>query len=116
MAELCDLCGVRPATVRARVTRNGETEVLNLCEVDYRRLAARQRSASPLESLFGGRSSLFDDFFGDAGGFGGRSDGESRSFGELPARAATRRTGEPEDRLSEHAKDLLQTAAERAVG
>jgi hypothetical protein len=26
MAELCDLCGARPATVRARVTRDGEPE------------------------------------------------------------------------------------------
>ena len=42
MAELCDLCGVRPATERARETRNGETEILNLCEVDYRRLAAHR--------------------------------------------------------------------------
>jgi ATP-dependent Clp protease ATP-binding subunit ClpC len=117
MAELCDLCGVRPATVRARLTRNGETEVLNLCDVDYRRLAAQQRSASPLESLFGGRSSLFDDFFGEPGGvFGGRpSNGQDRLPGDRPARAAARRIGEPEDRLSEHAKEILQAAAERAV-
>ena len=117
MAELCDLCGVRPATVRARVTRNGETEILNLCEVDYRRLAAHQRSSSPLESLFGGRGSLFDDFFGETGGFfGGRAgDGQDRLPGDLPARAAARRIGEPEDRLSEHAKEILQSAAERAV-
>ena len=93
MAELCDLCGVRPATVRARVTRNGDSETLNLCEVDYRRLAAQQRSSSPLESLFGGRGSLFDDFFGDTGGFfGGRAgDGQDRLPGDLPARAAARR-------------------------
>jgi ATP-dependent Clp protease ATP-binding subunit ClpC len=116
MAELCDLCGVRPATVRARVTRSGESEVLNLCEIDYRRLAARQRSASPLESLFGGRSSLFDDFFGDSGSFfGGRVESEGRAFDEAPARAAGRRIGEPEDRLSDHAKEILQSAAERAV-
>ncbi|MDE2487800.1 MAG: ATP-dependent Clp protease ATP-binding subunit, partial [Alphaproteobacteria bacterium] len=120
MAELCDLCGVRPATVRARVTRNGETEVLNLCEVDYRRLAMRQRSASPLESLFGGRSDLFDEFFGEDGVFSSRmgaTDGganEARAFEQTPERAA-RRIGEPEDRLSEHTKEILQSAAERAV-
>ena len=51
MAKVCDVCGVRPATVRARVTTGqGETETLDLCEVDYRRLARQQRSASPLES------------------------------------------------------------------
>ncbi|WP_374471040.1 AAA family ATPase [Phenylobacterium sp.] len=117
MAELCDLCGVRPATVRARVTRNGKSETLNLCEVDYRRLAAQQRSSSPLESLFGGRSSLFDDFFGDSGGVFGarRGGGQERIPGGEPARAAARRVGEPEDRLSEHAKEILRAAAERAV-
>ena len=116
MAELCDLCGVRPATVRARVTRNGDSEVLSLCDVDYRRLAARQRSASPMESLFGGGGSLFNDFFGGSGFFGGPgAEGEDRSFGQTPARAAARQIGEPEDRLSDHAKDLLQAAAERAV-
>ena len=120
MAELCDMCGVRPATVRARVTRNGRTEDLNLCEIDYRRLAARQRSASPLESLFGGRSSLFDDFFGEDSFFGSRMGatgggaGEERAFEQTPERAA-RRMGEPEDRFSEHAKEILQSAAERAV-
>jgi len=120
MAELCDLCGVRPATVRARVTRDGRTEDLNLCEIDYRRLAARQRSASPLESLFGGRSSLFDDFFGEDGFFGSRMGGtgggagEERAFEQTPERAA-RRMGEPEDRFSEHAKEILQSAAERAI-
>ena len=64
MAKMCDICGVRPATVRARVTSSdGQSEVLDLCEVDYRRLARQQRSRSPMESLFGGRGSLFDDFF-----------------------------------------------------
>src|SRR4051794_12355430 len=66
MAKMCDICGVRPATVRARVTSSdGQSEVLELCEVDYRRLARQQRSRSPMESLFGGRGSLFDDFLGD---------------------------------------------------
>ena len=65
MATLCDICHVRPATVRAEVVSNGRRETLNLCDVDYRRLARQQRSSSPLESLFGGRGSLFDDFFGD---------------------------------------------------
>ena len=64
MAELCDMCGIRPATVRVRVNRDGETEILELCEVDYRRLAARQRASSPMESLFGSRGSLFEEMFG----------------------------------------------------
>jgi ATP-dependent Clp protease ATP-binding subunit ClpC len=57
---ICDVCNVRPATVRARVSSNGQSEILELCDVDYRRLARQQqRPSSPLESLFGGRGSLF---------------------------------------------------------
>jgi ATP-dependent Clp protease ATP-binding subunit ClpC len=85
--QLCDVCGVRPATVRAEVvSSDGERQVLNLCDVDYRRLARQQRSSSPLESLFGGRRSLFDDFFGDdffGGGLGEREAGER----QIPVRS-----------------------------
>ena len=66
MAKRCDICGIRPATVRAQVTTSdGDTQVLDLCEVDYRRLARQQRQSSPLASLFGGRGGLVEDFFGD---------------------------------------------------
>ena len=69
---ICDVCNVRPATVRARVSSNGKSEILELCDMDYRRLARQQqRPSSPLESLFGGRGSLFEDFFSDDF-FGGR--------------------------------------------
>ena len=47
MATLCDICHARPATVRAEVVSNGQRETLNLCDVDYRRLARQQRSSSP---------------------------------------------------------------------
>ena len=89
MATLCDICHVRPATVRAEVVSNGQRETLNLCDVDYRRLARQQRSSSPLESLFGGRGSLFDDFFDDDGFFG-RSAGRGRAPEEAEAGAARR--------------------------
>jgi ATP-dependent Clp protease ATP-binding subunit ClpC len=128
--QLCDVCGVRPATVRAEVvSSDGERQVLNLCDVDYRRLARQQRSSSPLESLFGGRRSLFDDFFGDdffGGGLGEREAGERQipvrsGAGTSPEgagarpRARSRRSSEPDERLSEHAMELLQSAARRAV-
>src|SRR3954453_19755180 len=89
MAKMCDICGIRPATVRARVTAgDGESEVLDLCEVDYRRLARQQRSSSPMESLFGGRSSLFDDFFGnDFFGGGGEDGGDDRGGRSIPVRS-----------------------------
>src|SRR3954470_2598932 len=120
MAKMCDICGIRPATVRARVTTgDGESEVLDLCEVDYRRLARQQRSSSPMESLFGGRSSLFDDFFSnDFFGRGGAEDeGEDRGGRSIPVRSGRggRRRSEADERLSEHAQELLQHAAQRAV-
>jgi ATP-dependent Clp protease ATP-binding subunit ClpC len=121
MAKMCDICGIRPATVRARVTTSdGESEVLDLCEVDYRRLSRQQRSSSPMESLFGGRSSLFDDFFGsDFFGHGGERGEEEREDSggrSIPARSGRgRRRGDADERLSEHATELLQQAARRAV-
>ena len=113
MAKLCDICHVRPATVRATVFQGGEQNTLDLCEYDYRRLARHGRLGSPLGSLFGGRDSMFDDFF----------DNDLGSAFE-PDRASTRRipvstgrggrAGGVEERLSEHAKDLLQQAARTA--
>jgi ATP-dependent Clp protease ATP-binding subunit ClpC len=118
MAKLCDICGVRPASVRARVTTgDGQSQTLDLCEIDYRRLARQQRPSSRLESLFGGRGSLLDDFFGDDffGGtpFGDRAGPTGQSIPNGSSRG--RRTGDAEERLSEHAKELLQVAARRAV-
>jgi ATP-dependent Clp protease ATP-binding subunit ClpC len=130
MAKLCDICGIRPATVRAQVTTSdGDTQVLDLCEVDYRRLARQQRQSSPLESLFGGRGGLFEDFFGDDF-FGSRSSrspdaemaGADRDAATMPIRSSqssrpshSRRGGSAEERLSEHAQELLQTAARKTI-
>jgi ATP-dependent Clp protease ATP-binding subunit ClpC len=119
MADLCDVCGVRPATVRASVVSNGERQTLNLCEIDYRRLAARQRASSPLESLFSGRTSLFDDFFGDA--WGGRFGDPfapatvEESGARTPPPRPSRAHGGGAENLSEHAKEILQSAARHAA-
>ena len=104
MATMCDICHVRPATVRASVVRNGEQETLSLCEVDYRRLARQQRGASPLESLFGGRAgSLFDDFFDDG------------LWSDLPAGA--RRLHDHGDRqLTDDARALPRQGERRSRG
>src|SRR3954452_7115434 len=108
---ICAICGIRPATVRTTVTVDGRREVLELCDLDYRRLARQQRSSSPLESLFGGRGgSLLDDFFGDRSG-------EERGDGggtPIPVRPGRRGAGIAE-RLSEHAQELLQRAPRAAV-
>nr|WP_278044279.1 AAA family ATPase [Pseudaestuariivita atlantica] len=98
---------------------NGERQTMELCDEDYRKLARRQqRSASPLESLFGGNS-LLDEFFGDSGRggslfdrLGADTDGES-----IPVRSTARRGGggmNIADRLSEQANKLLQDAAQKA--
>jgi len=128
---LCDICGVRPATVRAQVVSNGQRQNMELCDVDYRRLARQQRSSSPLESLFGGRGSLFEDFFADDF-FGGSPSVGSRSRPEDASEARDEGPSTPvrsgrgrargrgaaagvADRLSEHAEEILQSAARRAA-
>ncbi|WP_114947435.1 ATP-dependent Clp protease ATP-binding subunit [Microvirga calopogonii] len=127
---LCDICGVRPATVRAQVVSNGQRQVMELCDVDYRRLARQQRSSSPLESLFGGRGSLFDDFFSDDFFSGSPSSDIGSRPGERPeagdegpsvptrsGRGRARGRGAAAgvaERLSEHAEEILQAAARRA--
>lgn len=63
MAErLCEICNTRPATIKVRVSRDGTQEIMEICDVDYRRLSAGSRR-SPFESLFG--SDVFSNFFGD---------------------------------------------------
>lgn len=117
---ICDVCNTRPASFRAQVSLNGERRMMELCDEDYRKLARRQsRSASPLESLFGGNS-LFDEFFGDRGGMGGSlfdrlggGDGEE----DVPMRSGMRRGSggmSLTDRLSEQGNALLQEAAQKA--
>ncbi|CTQ50364.1 ATP-dependent Clp protease ATP-binding subunit [Jannaschia donghaensis] len=95
---ICDICHVRPATVRAEVVEDGHRRTMELCDSDYRRLLARQgRGSSPLEALFGrGGAAL--------GGFSG-GDGAS------PLPRTEPRAERMTDRLSAKATDLLQAAA-----
>ncbi|WPY96822.1 ATP-dependent Clp protease ATP-binding subunit [Limimaricola variabilis] len=116
---ICDVCKTRPAVFRAQVVSNGERRTMELCDEDYRKLARRQgRTASPLESLFGGRS-LFDEFFGDRGFGNGLLGGPGETSGEtIPIRPAGRRGSgggiNLADRLSGQANKLLQDAAQKA--
>lgn len=107
-SKLCEICGVRPANVRVRVSQNGRERTMDICEVDYQRLQNQQRRVSPFESLFGG-GSPFADFFND--GFGD-------DFEQAPSRRRPSRDREATDLnsyLSEQTRDLLQEAAQRAV-
>ncbi|MCL6438172.1 MAG: AAA family ATPase [Rubrobacteraceae bacterium] len=104
MAErMCDVCGVRPATVTLRRIVPGEPpRVQHLCEIH----AAEARGARGASSF--GRGSLFDDFF-------------SRFFEEEPfggTVSAPRRQAEQVDitrYFSDATEKLLQRAARRAA-
>lgn len=122
---MCDICGIRPATVQAEVVTNGRREDLELCDVDFRRLAHQQGSRhSPLESLFGSRGgSLFEDFFGNdlfgpRDGGGDRSGGSADGGGSVPIRrraTRARQVAGGAERLSAHAEEILQKAAHEAA-
>ncbi|MBX3492643.1 MAG: ATP-dependent Clp protease ATP-binding subunit [Parvibaculum sp.] len=132
MRGKCDVCG-KPATLRVRASVNGRMQSMELCDEHYRELLHRQgRTASPLESLFGRRGSLFEEFLGDQPfrgmmgdvGFdlpplsklGRAEDDDERgeaAFGDAPPRShnVRRRGGGFVSRVSEQAENLLQEAA-----
>ena len=103
---LCDICKQRPATHTVVITRNGRREVAELCNQDYARLRSRD-TASPFDSLFGGSPfNMFDDLPSDFGNF-------SSDMGyPLPR---DREATNLEDLLSDHAKEIIQKAAETTV-
>ena len=55
--------GVRPAVATVRIRQNGEERTIAVCEEHLRELQGQSRGAA--RSPFGGRSSLFDEFFSD---------------------------------------------------
>ncbi|MCX7643895.1 MAG: AAA family ATPase [Rhodobacteraceae bacterium] len=132
MQGKCDICG-NPATVRVRTSVNGRVQTMELCDAHYRETLRRQgRTASPLESLFGRRGSLFEEFFGDQpfrslmadAGFdmpprqpGGDDEVVDATFGdEAPRPRSARRQGSGfASRISEQAERLLQEAARHAA-
>ena len=76
---MCEIDGVRPAVATVRIRQNGEERTIAVCEEHLRELQGQSRGAA--RSPFGGRSSLFDEFFSDFFGdsaFGGRTPGARR--------------------------------------
>ncbi|HSI20972.1 MAG TPA: ATP-dependent Clp protease ATP-binding subunit [Verrucomicrobiae bacterium] len=57
--QLCDICGLRPATTKLVVRRNGQERVLHLCAEDYAQIRQRQ-SSSPFEALLFGEHDPLD--------------------------------------------------------
>lgn len=104
--KMCDICNSRPATVRVTVLQDGKQKQLSVCDYHYAQLTRHQRALSPLESLFG--NSLLGEFFGDQAA--------------LPPGVSWRGSPSPspetmpvERHFSDHSKELLQRAAEKAV-
>jgi ATP-dependent Clp protease ATP-binding subunit ClpC len=103
--NFCDICGVRPATVRVAVLQNGRQRQLDVCDFHYAQLTRHQRQISPFEALFG--SGILSDLLNESG-----------SEPALPRRGT--RPGDQqginlEQHFSEKAKEILQRAAERAI-
>jgi ATP-dependent Clp protease ATP-binding subunit ClpC len=106
---ICDVCNIRPAAHTITTTRGGQRETVELCNVDYGRLQNRRASASPFDSFFGGSGNLpnpFDSLPSDFGSF-------SSDIGSPLPRE--RESTNIEDYISEHAKEIIQQAAETAV-
>ncbi|WP_322058074.1 ATP-dependent Clp protease ATP-binding subunit [Paraburkholderia sp. J63] len=95
----CDICGVRPATVRVAVLQDGRRRFLDVCDYHYAQLTRHQRTLSPLESLF-------------------RASRQQPEAAESSGAPHTMEAGDGsivERYFSDVARDLLQRAAERAV-
>jgi ATP-dependent Clp protease ATP-binding subunit ClpC len=93
----CDICGVRPATVRVAVLQDGRRRYIDVCDYHYAQLTRHQRTLSPLEALF--RSAQQE---------GAAPQGVQQTV-EAGDSAVVERY------LSDVARELLQRAAERAT-
>src|SRR5258705_10845340 len=86
---MCEIDGIRPAVATVRISQNGEERTIAVCEEHLRELQGRSRAGA--SSPFGGRSSLFDEFFSDFFGdsaFGGRGTGAGGTTTTPPRRPA----------------------------
>ncbi|CAG9217457.1 Chaperone protein ClpB [Paraburkholderia tropica] len=95
----CDICGVRPATVRVAVLQDGRRRYLDVCDYHYAQLTRHQRTVSPLEALFRGAQ-------------------QAQGDPTAPPAPQTMEAGDGaivERYFSDTARELLQRAAERAV-
>ncbi|MFP4902964.1 Clp protease N-terminal domain-containing protein, partial [Paraburkholderia sp. BR14261] len=100
----CDICGVRPATVRVAVLQDGRRRFLDVCDYHYAQLTRHQRTLSPLEALF--RATQQGDGTDDAGGPAAEPTPQAMEAGDGAI---------VERYFSDVARELLQRAAERAV-
>ncbi|MCW4017171.1 MAG: AAA family ATPase [Candidatus Bathyarchaeota archaeon] len=102
--QMCDICGIRPATSQVSVIQNGQRKVLHVCAQDLRTL--QQQFASPFDRMLGGN--IFDEVLG-ASDFGDFSSGLGIP---LPRH---REAVDIDQYLSALAKELIQQAGQTAV-
>jgi ATP-dependent Clp protease ATP-binding subunit ClpC len=99
--KMCDICRVKPATIRVSIIRNARRQTLDLCESCYAKYRQKERGFSPLESLFWG--DFFKDFFGE----------EFEPFRMMED--FDREAIDLESYLSDVAKEYLQKAGRKAI-
>jgi len=104
--QVCDICGVRPASVRLAVLQSGRRRILDVCDYHYEQLTRHQRTLSPLEALFSSAMPDQLDELGDAATYAR----------PVPQRVeGAEAVVNIERHFSDLAKEMLQRAAERAV-
>src|ERR671917_4962 len=112
--RMCEVCGVRPATVAIRRIMPGEPpRIEHLCEVHA--AEARGGRSRPRGSPLGG-GSLFDDFFNrffDEGASGGAGRSSAGRRGVAPERSAEQ--VDITQLFSDSTNELLQRAARKAA-
>lgn len=122
---ICDICNAR-ATVHTQVVTNGRQQHMDLCDTHYLQLVRRYgRSSSPLGSLFGRDLSFFEGGFGEdffPSPFKGIQSLWGDENQEIPLSAAGKAAAQARrsgynliERLSNHAEELLQSAAHKAM-
>ncbi|HEY3597294.1 MAG TPA: ATP-dependent Clp protease ATP-binding subunit, partial [Paraburkholderia sp.] len=105
--QVCDICGVRPASVRLAVLQSGRRRILDVCDFHYEQLTRHQRTLSPLEALF--RTGMPEQIEGPL-------DYAGRVGQPVPPRVeGVEAVINIERHFSELAKEILQRAAECAV-
>jgi ATP-dependent Clp protease ATP-binding subunit ClpC len=119
MSDLADSNADDSATVRVTlVSPDGRRRTVDMTDSEYRQLVRQQRFSSPLESLFSGRSSLFDEFFDEeprAANLRTRRESQNgKGRKSIPIQSNRGGAAGVQERLSEHAQELLQQAARTA--
>lgn len=113
----CDICG-KPASVRVQANLNGQLRNMELCEGHYQEFLQRNGlNISPIESLFGIRGTMLDNFFSSKLPFFNVDEEDSKEnvYDETSSEVARRKRGSAlTSRLSESAEEMLQKAGQYA--